>query len=152
MRLDDGSEVEATLADRPRVTAKPGAWPHGPRVQVSDLQPGMTVQFKWDSHRIASVLVLAAPEAAKPGGGYETPAAASWGGAKGLPAYDAGLELPAVVVEVNVAAGTLTAEVDGRTQAFVADPRDLRELRKGERVVLTTGEGGRLAAVRPARP
>ena len=54
------------------------------------------------------------------------------------------------MIDVHVAAGTLTAEVEGRSETFLADPRDLRGLRKGERVLLVIGEGGRAVSVRPA--
>lgn len=151
VRLDDGVEVEATLADRARVTFKRGVWRFDSPPHVSDLQRGMTVQFTWDPGRVERVLVLAVPPEARPGGGYDAEAAPSWGGAKPQPAYDAGRELAARVLEVNVAAGTLTAEVEGQPRTFLADPRDLRVVRKGERVVLVTGENGRLASVRPAK-
>jgi hypothetical protein len=149
VRLEDGSEVEATLADRARVTFKPGVWRHPTRPQASDLQRGMTVEFKWAPQRVAGLHVLAVPETAQPGGGYDTASAPSWGGAKGLPAYEAGRELRGRVVSVNVAGGTLTVAIEGREQAFLADPRDLRALTKGAQVVMVTGDDGRLVSVRP---
>jgi hypothetical protein len=152
VRLDDGAEVEATLGDRTHVTFKRGTWPHESPPHVSDLQRGMTVRFKWSPDRVDRILVLAVPPGARPGGGYDAVAPPSWGGARPAPAYEAGRELRGRVLEANVAAGTLTAEVDGRPRSFVADPRDLRPLRRGERVVLLTGEDGRLAAVRPEQP
>jgi hypothetical protein len=152
VRLEDGSEVDALLADAARVSFKKGVWRYDDPPDVSDLQPGMSVEFKWDPERVDRVLVLTVPDGARPRGGYDQPAEPSWSGPKPTAAYEAGRELPASVLEVSVAAGTLTAEVEGRSQTFLADPRDLRALRKGERVVLVTGEGGRLAAVRPAKP
>jgi hypothetical protein len=151
VRLDDGTELEARLAERARVTFKPGVWRFDAPPQVSDLQRGMTVQLTWDPDRVDRVLVLAVPPDARPGGGYDDPVEPSWGGAKPPPLYEAGRELPARVLDVSVAAGTLTAEVEGRPQTFLADPRDLRTVRKGERVVLVTGENGRLLSVRPAK-
>lgn len=151
VRLDGGAEVEALLAHDARVTFKRGVWRFGSPPHVSDLQPGMTVQFKWHPDGVDRLLVLQVPPDARPGAGYEQAAAPSWGGAGPATAYEAGREIRARVVDVNVAAGTLTVEVDGRPQAFLADPRDLRGLRKGVRVVLVTGEGGRLASVRPEK-
>ena len=151
VRLEDGAEVEARLDDKARVTGRPGAWRFEAPLQVADLQPGMTVQFRWSPERVDRVLVLEVPPGARPGGGYDEPAAPSWSGAAPAPAYDAGRELTGRVLEVNVAAGTVTIEVEGRRESFLADPPDLRGLRKGERVVLRTGENGRVASLRRAK-
>ena len=151
VRLDDGAEVEATLADRTRVTFTRGLWSDPKPPHVSALRKGMTVQFKWGP-QVDRVRVLAVPPGARPGGVYEDAESPSWGGAKPTQVYEAGRELTGRVLDVNVAAGTLTVEVEGRSQTFLADPRDLRALGKGARVVLVTGDGGRLTSVRPARP
>lgn len=150
VRLDDGTEVDATLADRARVRFKPGTWPYRDPAPT-DLQRGMTVEFKWGTN-VASLLVMAVPPGARRGGGYESAEGPSWSGAKGLPVYEAGRELRGRVVRVNVAGGTLTANVEGKDQTFLADPRDLRALAAGTQVVMVTGEDGRLASLRPAKP
>ncbi len=150
VRLEDGTEVDAHLDDKARVSFRPGVWRFEGPPRVADLQPGMTVEFKWSPGRIDRVLVLAVPPQARPGGGDDEAAAPSWSGAAPPPAYEAGRELAGRVVDVNVAAGTVTVEVEGRPTGFLADPRDLRGLRKGERVVLITGENGRLASLRRA--
>src|SRR5262245_48835138 len=150
VRLDDGTEAEAKLTDRTRVTFKRGVWRYDAPPRLADLQRGMTVQFRWKPDGLERVLVLQVPPDARPGGGYDEPAPPSWGGTKPLPAYEPGRQLRGRVIDVNAAAGTLTAEVEGRPQTFLADPPDLRALRKGERVVLVTGEDGRLVSVRPA--
>lgn len=152
VRLESGVEVDANLSPRVRVTFKPGVWRFDGRPDVSDLQRGMSVQFRWDPRRVDRVLVLSAPEGARPGAGLVEPEAPSWGGVKGTSAYEAGREIAAIVVAVDVAAGRLTAQVDGREETFLGAPDDLRRLAKDDRVVLTTGEGGRIVAVRPQRP
>lgn len=148
VRLESGAEVDATLSPRVRLSFKPGAWRFDQRPDVSDLQRGMSVQFRWDPRRVDRVLVLSAPEAARPGGGLLEPDTPSWGGPKGTAAYEAGRELDATVIDVDVAAGTLTARVEGREETFLGAPDDLRGLARDDRVVLTTGEGGRLVEVR----
>jgi hypothetical protein len=151
VRLESGVEVDVTLSPRVRVTFKPGVWRFDERPAASDLQPAMIVQFRWDPRRVDRVLVLSAPEGARPGGGLVEPAAASWGGIKGTATYEAGHELRAVVVAVDAAAGTLSARVDGRVETFLGAPDDLRDLARGDRVVLTTGDAGRVVGVRRER-
>jgi hypothetical protein len=152
VRLWDGTEVEAHLDDKARITSRPGVWRFASPLQAADLQPGMTVEFKWRPDRVDRVVVLAVPPTARPGGGYDEAAPPSWSGAAPTPDYDAGRELTGRVLDVNVAAGIVTVELNGRPTGFLADPRDLRGLRKGERVVLLTGENGRLASLRRAAP
>jgi hypothetical protein len=148
VRLDDGTEVEAVLAPRTRVTARPGVWRFGPKLVVPDLQRGMAVAFRWDPKRVDRIQVVAVPPDARPGGGTEAPDTPSWGGARPSAAYEAGRELEARVVAVNVAGGRLTVSVDGREQVFLGAAADLRGLARGDRVVLVIGEDGRLASVR----
>lgn len=151
VRLDDGVEVEPTLARKVRVTFRPGVWRFDSAPDVSDLQVGMTVQFEWDPREIRRVRVLEVPPDARPGGGYDVPETPSWG-AKALPGDETGRELVARIVGVNAAGGTFEAEVDGRRQTFLADVRDVRALRVGGWYALVTGEGGRVVSVRPTRP
>jgi hypothetical protein len=152
VRLDDGVEVEPTLARKVRVAFRPGVWRFDSAPAMSDLQPGMTVQFEWDPRGIRRVRVLEVPPDARPGGGYDVPAPPSWGGAKALPDYEAGREFVARILGVNAAGGSFDADVDGRRQTFLADVRDLRSLRVGGWYALVTGEGGRVVSVRPTRP
>jgi hypothetical protein len=106
----------------------------------------MTVRFVWNPARVERMTVLVVPPEPPPGS--DVP---SWSGAKPPTAYEAGRELRGRVLEANAAAGTLTVEVDGRRETFLADPRDLRTLRKDARVVIVTGEDGRVASVRQER-
>ena len=152
VRLEDGTEVAALLGPGRGSPSRRacGASTRGPTSR--DLQRGMSVQFRWDPRRVDRILVLAVPSGARPGGGYDERYEPSWGGARPSVVREAGLELRAVVTAVDVAAGTLGARVDGSDEVFLGAPSDLRGLRKGDRVVLVTGEGGRLASVRVDRP
>jgi Cu/Ag efflux protein CusF len=129
-------EVVANIANRTRVVAKFGVGGLQENATVSDLQPGMTVRFKFDPQNVERIHVVDAPAGMRPSEDKQ----ATSGQAQQLK-----------VRILNVGRDDFAADVAGRRQTYrVADASALRGFRNGDLVLITVDNTGTVTDLRSA--
>lgn len=129
-------EIVANIANRTRVVAKNGVGGMGANPELSDLQPGMTVRFKFDSQNVERIHVVDAPPGMKP---RDDKRATS------------GQDQQLKVRILSVGRDEIQADVAGRRQTYrVTDPNLLRGFRNGDLVVVSVDGAGMVTDIRSA--
>jgi hypothetical protein len=128
-------EVVANIANRTRVVAQNGVGGLNANATLSDLQPGMTVRFKFDAQNVDRVHVVDAPPGMRPPAKEPT----------------VGTDQQMKVRVLGVRGDQLEADVAGRRQTFRAsDANLLRGFRNNELVLVTVDGAGMIIDVRSA--
>ena len=128
-------EVVAHIANRTRVVAKNGVGGMGASPALSDLQPGMTVRFKFDPQNVERIHVVDAPPGMKPGDKQPT----------------VGQDQQLKVRILSVGRDDIQADVAGRRQIYrLTDPNLLRGFRNGDLVVVSVNSAGTVTDIRSA--
>jgi hypothetical protein len=131
-------EVTAGIANRTRIVAKYGVAGLSANPELSDLQPGMTVRFKFDPQTVERIHIVDAPPGMRPRSEDKTP---TGGQAQ---------ELKVRILSTN-GRDQIDADVAGRRQTYrVSDSGLLRGFRNGDLVVLTLDSAGLVSDIRSA--
>jgi Cu/Ag efflux protein CusF len=131
-------QIEVNIANRTRVVAKNGVGGLGANPELSDLQPGMTVRFKYDRNNVERIHVVDAPPGMRPRGEDKAPTAGQ------------DQQLKVRILSTN-SRDEIVADVAGRRQVFrVRESGLLRGFRTGDLVVLTVDGAGMVTDVRSA--
>ena len=129
-------QIEAPIANRTRVVAKFGVGGLSADPELSDLQPGMKVRFKFDPQAVERIHVVDAPAGMRPRED-KTPTA--------------GQAQEMKVRVLGITGNEIQADVAGRRQTFrVNDSSLLRGFRNNDLVILTVDNAGMVTDVRSA--
>lgn len=138
VRLDDGAEVEVTLAPGARAEFAAGLWTFDTPPLLADVQPGMGVAFLFDPARVDRVRVTSVPAGTRAGVLMDEDVP-GWGGYKPRAVPDPAQKVRRVLYGVLVRADrdAVTVEVEGSRRRYATARRDVaRGLRRGARIRL----------------